>query len=1037
VESFASQFSHNQVIWLLFIFMKPVAMPKNKDKIATDPELFRDLINRSNDAIFVVDPLTGLFIFVNDKACASLGYDRRELLNRGVTDIEASLPDDFSWQAHVNELRQRGSLIFEGLHKRKNGETFPVEANISYVVLNTRTYLVTVVRDITERRRAESAMRLQGEIATNISEGIYLVSANDLRIVYANPRMEQIFGYDPGEMDGKHVSVINAPSGGNPGKTAGQIEKALKEKGSWRGEVYNVRKDGTPFWGYVSISVLQHPEYGKVYLSLQTDITESKRAEAALRAREKQLAESQRIAHIGSWEHNLKTGDVFWSDELFRLFGLDPGKDPADFKMFFEMVHPDDKPLLRKAIDETLRNKTPYGIDYRFVLKNGTTRVVHAQAELIADAAGDFVVLSGTGQDVTERKRQEQALAESEADYRNLFDSSTDGIFIIDLDGNFVDANRTAYERLGYTREEFLALNISKLDHPSFAAAVPERLRQVREFGAAVFDSGHLRKDGSVMPVEVNSRLLEYKGKQVLFSVIRDITERKQAEERLLRSEQFVRSILDTVDEGFLVIDRDFRILTVNKAYCDQVGSCDEEVTGRHCYEVSHRRSRPCYEEGEECAVRRVFATGQPHAALHKHVDRDGQLLFVETKGYPITNASGKVMSVIETINNITEKHLLEEERLRAQKLESIGTLAGGIAHDFNNLLQGIFGYISMAKISLDQREKSLAMLEQAENALHQSVSLTTQLLTFSKGGKPVRKRISLLPVIENAAKFAVSGSRSGYRLDVEPGLWQVNGDGGQLAQVIQNIVLNADQAMPEGGTIVITGRNVLKPAKEHPQIPKGNYIKISVQDSGIGIPGEYLEKIFDPYFTTKEKGSGLGLATSYSIVNNHDGIIDVVSEPGRGTTFSIYLPAAEAELETEETAPVPSSVRKGRVLVMDDEELVLGLAEELVKALGHEVELARNGAAAVEKYRAAMDSGRPFDIVILDLTIRGGMGGRDVIERLRVIDPGVVAIVSSGYSDDAVMANYHKYGFRARLTKPYKIQDLRDVLNALLGDDV
>jgi two-component system cell cycle sensor histidine kinase/response regulator CckA len=384
---------------------------------------------------------------------------------------------------------------------------------------------------------------------------------------------------------------------------------------------------------------------------------------------------------------------------------------------------------------------------------------------------------------------------------------------------------------------------------------------------------------------------------------------------------------------------------------------------------------------------------------------------------------------------DITERRLLEEERLKTQTMESIGTLAGGIAHDFNNLLQGIFGYISMAKMSLGQTEKSLAMLEQAENALNQSVSLTTQLLTFSKGGRPVKKRISLPPAIENAAKFALSGSRSGYRLDIEPGLWQVDADEGQIGQAIQNIVLNADQAMPEGGTVVITAKKVLKPDNKHPQLPKGNYVEISVQDSGVGIAGQYLQKIFDPYFTTKEKGSGLGLATSYSIVRNHGGLIDVASELGRGCTFFIYLPAIQAEKEIKEPAAVSPVVRKGKILVMDDEALVRNIAEELIKALGHEVELAEHGEAAIKKYRSALESGKPFDVVILDLTIRGGMGGRDTFERLRIIDPGIRAIVSSGYSDDAVMADYRQYGFKARLTKPYKFASLRDALNALLNE--
>jgi PAS domain S-box-containing protein len=636
---------------------------------------------------------------------------------------------------------------------------------------------------------------------------------------------------------------------------------------------------------------------------------------------------------------------------------------------------------------------------------------------------------------ITERKRREEALRQSEENYRTLFDSSTDGIFLLDLEGRFIDANRTAHERLGYTREEFLALSIRQLDAPAFASRVPERLRQIREKGVAVFESGHLRKDGSTMPVEVNSRLLEYKGTTVFFSVIRDISERKRAEELLRASEEFNRDILDTVDEGFIVVDRDFRILTANRAYCDQVGATCDDVTGKHCYEVSHRTDRPCHEAGEECAVQKVLASGKQHTALHRHPDAQGQMMFVETKAYPILDAAGRVASVIETITNVTERKLLEEERLKTQKLESIGTLAGGIAHDFNNLLQGVFGYISMAKMPLDRVDRSFAMLEQAEKALHLSVNLTNQLLTFSKGGKPVKKRVALGPVIENAARFALSGSRSVCRLEIDPGLWETDADEGQIAQVIQNVVLNADQAMPLGGTVTVTARNLAAAeAVAHPGLGPRDHVEIAVRDEGVGIPAQYLDKIFDPYFTTKEKGSGLGLATSYSIVKNHDGKIEVESAPGSGTSFTIYLPGVAAAAPTAVGPEVPAGTRTGRILVMDDDELVRTIAGQLLAALGHEVVQAERGETALEEYQSAREAGRPFDIVILDLTIRGGMGGAETMRRLLEIDAGVKAVVSSGYSDDEVTSAFREHGFRAFLKKPYRLEELKATLTALLA---
>ncbi|MBI5205844.1 MAG: PAS domain-containing protein [Nitrospirae bacterium] len=513
-----------------------------------------------------------------------------------------------------------------------------------------------------------------------------------------------------------------------------------------------------------------------------------------------------------------------------------------------------------------------------------------------------------------------------------------------------------------------------------------------------------------------------------------NITDRKLAEERLRESENFTRNILDTVDEGFIVINKDFRILTANKAYCSQAGLPCNKVIGRHCYEISHKTNRPCYEDGEECAVRQVFTSGEPYAVLHKHLDQDRHILYVETKAFPIKDTSGNVTSVIETINNTTEKYLLEEERLKTQKLEAIGTLAGGIAHDFNNLLMGVFGYISMAKAKTNDPEEAISMLEHAEKALKMSVNLTHQLLTFSKGGTPVKNIIALHSVINNSVKFALSGSRTKFKIDMDKGLLSVEADEGQINQVIQNIVLNADQAMPQGGVVMLTAKNIEMPGYSNIlPLAVGRYVEIAIQDSGIGIPEELMPKIFDPYFTTKQKGSGLGLATSFSIVKNHGGMINVKSEPGKGSTFYIYLPAIEAEQREEIRPALARILRKGKILLMDDEEIVRMVNTKMIKDLGHEVETAEHGEEAIEKYRKAQDSGEPFDIVILDLTVRGGMGGQDTIEELLRLDSSVKAIVSSGYSEDTALSDFKACGFKAYLTKPYDQNMLKDMLNALL----
>jgi PAS domain S-box-containing protein len=884
-----------------------------EDKLRESERRLNTILENVGAAIFIKDTQY-LYTYVNHKVCDIFGRTSEEILGKS--------DDMFFSEASVEEImRSDRPVIEQGKTVRREEIALTSSDGMPHTYWTVKLPLLDstgmvsglcgISTDITDRIETERRLRESEDqfrsIFEHANDGIMMADIENKRQLEANKAMCDMLGYTRNEIMNLDINDIHPKEYLH--SVTDIFERQVRGEISMAQDIPMLRKDGSVF--YADINAGRVTIGGKdCLIGIFRDISERKRAEEELRERERQLAESQRIAHIGSWEHNLKTNKVVWSDELFLLLGLDPKKDPGDFRAFFNSIHPDDQPVLKKAIDETVKTGKPFSVDYRYLLPDGKTSILHAQAELIPDEAGDMVVLSGTGQ---------------------------------------------------------------------------------------------------------------------------DITERKLAEEKIRQSEEFVRSILDTVDEGFIVIDRDYRILTANKAYCGQVSMHCYEVIGKHCYEISHKISRPCYEEGEECAVRYVFATGKPHAVSHKHTDSDGHVLYVETKGFPIKDASGNVTSVIETINNITEKHLLEEERLKTQKLESIGTLAGGIAHDFNNLLQGVFGFISMAKMSLDQGEKSWTMLEQAERALHMSVNLTSQLLTFSKGGKPVKKRISLTPVIENAVKFALSGSHTEYQIKSCPGLWQVEADEGQLGQVIQNIVLNSDQAMPLGGRINIAVRNVHAHEKGVPQtLMQGDYVEISIKDSGIGIPERFLSRIFDPYFTTKEKGSGLGLATSYSIIKNHNGLIDVQSEAGKGSTFTIYLPSAgAAEAEAPSSAVTPAG-RLGRVLVMDDEEIVRMVSGELIRSLGHEVDFAEHGVAAIEKYQQALSDGKPFDIVILDLTVRGGMGGEETIRKMRAIDPAIKAVVSSGYSDGDIVSNYREHGFSAFLQKPYEVKGLQDIINSM-----
>ncbi len=397
------------------------------------------------------------------------------------------------------------------------------------------------------------------------------------------------------------------------------------------------------------------------------------------------------------------------------------------------------------------------------------------------------------------------------------------------------------------------------------------------------------------------------------------------------------------------------------------------------------------------------------------------------------TEELGKTNIELERQIELGEK--MEEELLQARKLESLAVLAGGVAHDFNNLLTGIVGNVSLLKIYLPRDDKNYARLLSLENAVFQARGLTQQLLTFSKGGLPVKETASIKEIIMASAAFTLSGSNVRYDFSPQENLWNVEADVGQLSQVMNNLLINAWQSMPDGGTIVVKCQNIILNKNDF-LLEEGKYIMISVQDQGVGIPPENLQRIFDPYFTTKEKGSGLGLASAYSIIKKHQGHITVTSELGKGTTFTVFLPALEEESAAEKHQDKDVILGTGKLLVMDDDEIVRQVLREMLISLGYQVEFSEDGAVAIELYKRAMESEMPFDLVIMDLTIPGGIGGKEAIKKLAAIDPHVRAIVSSGYSNDPVMANYKEYGFRGVIQKPYSIDELSRVVSVVMKLD-
>jgi PAS domain S-box-containing protein len=508
--------------------------------------------------------------------------------------------------------------------------------------------------------------------------------------------------------------------------------------------------------------------------------------------------------------------------------------------------------------------------------------------------------------------------------------------------------------------------------------------------------------------------------------------ERSRHGEELSRERNLLRTLIENLSDVIFIKDRRHQYLAANAAAARFLGVSNEgALLGKTDYDLFPQATASISHRIEE----RVLA-GSPDINQESTIINDaGETTILSFSRMPLKNAHGEMIGLVVIGRNVTDQHHVEEERIKTQKLESLGLLAGGIAHDFNNILTSVLGNVSMIKHSPDGvSPDNTELITEAEQAIFRARELTQQLLTFAKGGLPVKRPANIGQVVSDAARFAVRGSASRLEMTVATDGWVANIDSGQISQVVQNLVLNADQAMPHGGTINISIQNLELKQGNRMALPPGFYVSIAVRDHGVGIPERNRNKIFDPYFSTKPAGNGLGLTTSFSIIKKHGGNITVHSTVGKGSEFTFLLPALpEHKLVETETDGPPSSTQHARILIMDDEEAILKISSRILERSGFQVRVSHHGEEAIMLYKDAFEHGTPFDLVILDLTIPGGMGGKETFEHLREIDPTVKAIVSSGYSMDEIMARHEMFGFIGIVTKPYHRDDLINVINHAL----
>jgi PAS domain S-box-containing protein len=783
----------------------------------------------------------------------------------------------------------------------------------------------------------------------------------------------------------------------------------------------------------------------------------------------------ERATNDAIWDWDIESNRLVWNEAVQAMFRYSAGAVAPNLDWWMERLHSEDRRRVWNGREAAVQTGGEFWADeYRFRRGDGSFAYVIDRGYIIHDRQGVAVRMIGSMVDISAQREAEEARQQSERKLALHIQQTPLAVIEWNLSFQVTSWNPAAERIFGYNAREAmgrhaaeLVLVVSDKKEPgtnlftNLLAGVqlseearehvqrtwqnllkntpsdPAKPDTSKRQSINAFAVTNRTKDGRAIICDwYNTPLIDATGQIVgVASLVLDVTGRKQAEDALAAEKERLAVTLRSIGDGVIATDTEGRVSIINKHAEDLTGWRQGDALGQPLptvFSVVHQRTRQTYRN----PVSQVLAAGEivdlPDQSIL--VSRNGTERMIAASAAPIRDQESKIIGSVLVFRDISDQQAIMEERVRASKLDSLGILAGGIAHDFNNILTAVIGNISFARLFCQPGEKQFERLEEAEKAALRAKDLATQLLTFAKGGAPVRQTASLTELIRDSTSFALRGSNVRCEFQATPDLWPVEVDQGQFSQVIQNLVINSVQAMPNGGVVRVSADNVTLDADSPLALPPGRYCRITVKDHGTGIKPENLGKVFDPYFTTKEKGTGLGLATSYSIVKKHDGIITVDSTLGVGSEFHVYLPASEKQVKPAAPEPAAAVQGQGRILVMDDEELIRELAQTALEFLGYQVDAVPDGEECIKAYVTARDEGKPYAALIMDLTIPGGMGGKEAIQRLLEIDPDVRAIVSSGYSHGPEMANHKQHGFRGMVGKPYKVEELAREITAVIN---